>query len=38
VKSRIGSTEKAAKDIDFLADVPLEEGLKQIIDWRRSQQ
>jgi len=36
VKSRIGSTEKAQSEIDFSADVSLEDGLKKVIEWRKS--
>ncbi len=36
VKSRIGSTEKARNEIDFSADVSLEDGLKKVIEWRKS--
>lgn len=38
VKSRIGSTEKAEREIGFQAEVPLQTGLKRIIEWRRLQQ
>jgi UDP-glucose 4-epimerase len=34
VKNRIGSTERAEKEIGFRAEVDLEEGLRQLIDWR----
>jgi UDP-glucose 4-epimerase len=34
VTNRIGSTEKAYKDLGFKATVNLEEGLKKLIDWR----
>ena len=34
VKNRIGSTEKAAQQIGFKADVDLEEGLSNLIKWR----
>jgi UDP-glucose 4-epimerase len=34
VTNRIGSTEKAEKEIGFRAKVQLEEGLKKLIDWR----
>lgn len=36
VTNRIGSTEKAEKEIGFRAAVQLEEGLKKLIEWRRS--
>jgi UDP-glucose 4-epimerase len=35
VKNRIGCPKKAAKEIDFTASVTLEEGLKQLIQWRK---
>ncbi len=34
VTNRIGSTEKAEKDLGFKASIQLEEGLKKLIDWR----
>jgi len=34
VKNRIGSTEKAEKEIGFKYKYSLEEGLKKLIDWR----
>lgn len=36
VKNRIGSTEKAEQELGFVAQVPLDEGLQRLIDWRRS--
>lgn len=36
VKNRIGCPEKANAEIDFKAVVPLEEGLKRLIEWRKS--
>lgn len=36
VKNRIGSTEKALKHLGFSADTKLEEGLKKLIEWRKS--
>lgn len=36
VKNRIGSPVKAAKEIDFTADIMLDEGLQHLIDWRKS--
>ena len=38
VQHRVGSTEKAAKLLDFRAEVPLREGLRQLLAWRRSQE
>ena len=32
---RFGSTEKAARELDFHADVRLEDGLQRTIDWTR---
>ncbi len=34
VTNRVGSTEKAEKEIGFRASVGLEEGLKKLIEWR----
>lgn len=34
VKSRIGSTSKAEKDLNFFSTTPLDDGLKSLIDWR----
>jgi UDP-glucose 4-epimerase len=36
VTSRVGSTEKAAAELGFRARVPLEDGLKDLIEWRRA--
>jgi UDP-glucose 4-epimerase len=38
VKDRIGSTEKASAELGFEAAVELEQGLQQLIDWRRQDQ
>lgn len=35
VTNRIGSTEKAEKDLGFRASISLEEGLKKLIAWRK---
>ncbi len=35
VTRRIGSTDRARKEIGFEARVPLEEGLARLIEWRR---
>jgi UDP-glucose 4-epimerase len=37
VKNRIGSTEKAKKELEFEVDTSLEEGLMQVIEWKLSQ-
>lgn len=37
VKNRIGSTKNAYNDIKFKSDVSLEDGIKQLIDWRNNQ-
>ncbi|MFQ5659745.1 MAG: NAD-dependent epimerase/dehydratase family protein [Gammaproteobacteria bacterium] len=37
VSNRVGSPEKAMTEIGFKADVPLEEGLRRLIEWRKSQ-
>jgi len=37
VQHRVGSTEKAAKLLDFRAEVPLREGLRRLLAWRQSQ-
>jgi UDP-glucose 4-epimerase len=36
VRNRIGSTERAAAEIDFRASIELQEGLQKLIAWRRS--
>lgn len=36
VKNRIGSTERANAEIGFHAVVDLEEGLRRVVEWRRS--
>ncbi|HEY1300318.1 MAG TPA: NAD-dependent epimerase/dehydratase family protein [Stellaceae bacterium] len=36
VRNRIGSPKRAAQDIGFVAEVPLAEGLRRLIAWRRS--
>lgn len=35
VTNRIGSTDKAEKDLGFKAKIELEEGLKRLIKWRK---
>jgi UDP-glucose 4-epimerase len=37
VKNRIGSAERASKEIGFTASTPLREGLAFLVDWHRSQ-
>jgi UDP-glucose 4-epimerase len=37
VKNRIGSAERAADEIGFVASTPLEEGLTKLAEWHRSQ-
>jgi len=34
VKNRIGSTERARREIGFEAHMPLEEGLRTLVEWR----
>ena len=36
VKSRVGCTKKASKEIGFKASIGLERGLKNLIDWRKN--
>jgi UDP-glucose 4-epimerase len=36
VRNRIGSAERAAKEIGFTADTSLEKGLGDLISWRKS--
>lgn len=36
VRNRIGSPERARKEIGFEADIDLRDGLRQLIDWRRA--
>jgi UDP-glucose 4-epimerase len=38
VTERIGSTEKAKRLLGFQAAVPLEEGLRRVVEWRLGQQ
>lgn len=35
VTQRVGSTEKATKEIAFTAKVSLDEGLRSVVEWRR---
>lgn len=36
VKNRVGSIDKAQNEIDFLAQISLEEGLQSLIEWRNA--
>jgi UDP-glucose 4-epimerase len=36
VRNRIGSAKRAQQEIGFLAQVPLEQGLKDLIAWRKT--
>lgn len=36
VKNRIGSTVRARNEIGFSAEIPLEDGLRRLVDWRAS--
>jgi UDP-glucose 4-epimerase len=36
VKNRIGCPKKAEKEINFKASIPLEAGLKRLIEWRKA--
>jgi UDP-glucose 4-epimerase len=38
VTHRVGSTEKAERLLDFRARIPLEEGLRSVVEWRRRDQ
>jgi UDP-glucose 4-epimerase len=38
VTHRVGSTEKAERMFGFRARVPLEEGLRSVVEWRRQDQ
>ncbi len=35
VKNRIGCTKKSEKEINYKFTIPLEEGLKELIEWRK---
>lgn len=37
VRNRIGATEQASREIGFNATVPLIDGLRDLIEWRRTQ-
>jgi UDP-glucose 4-epimerase len=36
VRNRIGSTEKASQEIGFTAEIDLLEGLRRLVEWRRT--
>jgi UDP-glucose 4-epimerase len=36
VTHRVGSTENAERDLGFVADIPYEDGLRSVVEWRRS--
>jgi UDP-glucose 4-epimerase len=38
VTHRVGSTEKAERQLGFRARVPLEEGLRSVVEWRQGDQ
>jgi UDP-glucose 4-epimerase len=38
VTHRVGSTEKAEEDLGFRAEIPLDEGLRSVVEWRQSDQ
>jgi UDP-glucose 4-epimerase len=38
VKNRIGSPDRATDEIDFTASMPLDEGLRSLIEWRAAHQ
>lgn len=38
VTHRVGSTERAQQELSFTARVPLEEGLRSVVEWRRRDQ
>jgi UDP-glucose 4-epimerase len=38
VTHRVGSTEAAEADLGFKAEIPYEEGLRSVVEWRRSDQ
>jgi UDP-glucose 4-epimerase len=38
VKLRVGSTEAAERHLGFRAEVPIEAGLRSVVEWRRSDQ
>jgi UDP-glucose 4-epimerase len=38
VRNRVGSTAKAAAELQFRAEMPLRDGLRRLIEWRRAHQ
>ena len=38
VTHRVGSTEKAERMLGFRARIPLDEGLRSVVEWRRRDQ
>jgi UDP-glucose 4-epimerase len=38
VTHRVGSTENAENDIGFVAQIPYEDGLRSVVEWRQSDQ
>lgn len=38
VTHRVGSTEKAKQMLGFRAEIPLDEGLRSVVEWRRQDQ
>jgi len=36
VTHRVGSTENAERDLGFTAEIPYEDGLRSVVEWRRS--
>ena len=38
VTDRVGSTVKAKTKLSFYASIPLEEGLRKVIHWKKEQQ
>jgi UDP-glucose 4-epimerase len=36
VRNRIGSPKRAAAEIGFVAEMPLEQGLRELIGWRKA--
>jgi UDP-glucose 4-epimerase len=36
VTHRVGATENAERDLGFVAEIPYEDGLRSVVEWRRS--
>ena len=36
VRNRIGSPKRASEEIGFTAEIPLDEGLRWLIEWRKA--